>query len=130
VTIDGLSIWKGPYGRIVAIDLNTGEHLWTIPNGEASASVRNHALLQGLNVPDPGRSGHAAMLVTPTMLMATGLTGDDKAALFAIDKKTGRRIGQVVTPARGEYGIMTYLHGGKQYVILSVDGGFTALALP
>jgi glucose dehydrogenase len=129
-TIDGLSIWKGPYGRIVAIDLNTGEHIWTIPNGEAPAAVRNHALLQGLNVPDPGRSGHAAMLVTPTMLMATGMTSDDKAALFAIDKKTGRRIGQVITPARGEYGIMTYMHGGKQYVVLSVDGGFTALALP
>jgi glucose dehydrogenase len=29
--LDGLSIWKGPYGRIVAIDLNSGEHLWTIP---------------------------------------------------------------------------------------------------
>ena len=129
-SIDGLPIWKGPHGRIVAIDLNTGEHLWTIPNGEASASIRNHPLVQGLNVPDPGRSGHSAMLVTSTLLMATGLTGDDKPHLFAIDKKTGRRVGQVATPARGEYGIMTYMHGGKQYVVLSVDGGFTALALP
>jgi quinoprotein glucose dehydrogenase len=43
VGIDGLSIWKGPYGRIVAIDLNTGEHLWTIPNGEAPEQIRNHA---------------------------------------------------------------------------------------
>jgi quinoprotein glucose dehydrogenase len=129
-SIDGLPIWKGPYGRIVAIDLNTGEHLWTIPNGEAPTAVRNHALLQGLNVPDPGRSGHSAMLATSTLLMATGLTADDKPHLFAIDKKTGRRVGQVATPARGEYGIMTYMHGGKQYVVLSIDGGYTALALP
>jgi quinoprotein glucose dehydrogenase len=129
-TIDGLSIWKGPYGRIVAIDLNTGEHLWTIANGEAPEQIRNHPLLQGLNVPDPGRGGHAAMLVTSTLLMATGLTSDNTPHLFAIDKKTGQRVGKVATPARGEYGIMTYMHGGKQYVVLSVDGGYTALALP
>ena len=129
-SIDGLSIWKGPYGRIVAIDLNTGEHLWTIPNGEAADGVRNHPLLKGLKVPDPGRSGHSAMLATPTMLMATGLTSDNQAHLFAIDKKTGRRLGRVPTPQIGEYGIMTYMHGGKQYVVLPVNGGYVALALP
>jgi quinoprotein glucose dehydrogenase len=130
INIDGLPIWKGPYGRIVAIDLNSGEHLWTIANGEAPDVIRNHALLQGLNVPDPGRSGHSAMLVTSTLLMATGLTSDNTPHLFAIDKKTGQRVGKVATPARGEYGIMTYMHGGKQYVVLSIDGGYTALALP
>jgi quinoprotein glucose dehydrogenase len=70
------------------------------------------------------------MLATPTMLMATGLSSDNTPHLFAIDKKTGQRIGQVATPQRGEYGIMTYMHGGKQYVVLSIDGGYTALALP
>jgi quinoprotein glucose dehydrogenase len=128
--LEGLSIWKGPYGRIVAIDLNTGEHLWTIPNGEAPPNVRNHPLLAGLNVPDQGRSGHSAMLVTPTMLMATGQTADNKPHLFAIDKKTGKRLGKVETPDLGRYGIMTYMHGGKQYVVLPVDGGYTALSLP
>jgi glucose dehydrogenase len=128
--LDGLSIWKGPYGRIVAIDLNSGEHLWTIPNGDAPTATRNHPLLRGLNVPDPGRSGHSAMLVTSTLLFATGQTADDKPHLFAIDKKTGKRVAAVPTPARGEYGIMTYMHGGKQYIVLPVDGGYTALALP
>ena len=129
-TIDGLSIWKGPYGRIVAIDLNTGEHLWTIPNGEAPTDVVNHPLLRGLNVPDPGRAGHSAMMVTSTLLFATGQTSDGQAQLFAIDKKTGRRVAKVPTPARGEYGIMTYMHAGKQYIVLPVDGGYTAVALP
>jgi quinoprotein glucose dehydrogenase len=115
-SIEGLSIWKGPYGRIVAIDLNTGEHLWTVPNGEAPANVRNHPLLKGLNVPDPGRTGHA--------------TSDNTPHLFAIDKRTGRRVGQVATPRRGQYGIMTYMHAGKQYVVLPVAGGYIALALP
>ncbi len=125
-----LSIWKGPYGRIVAIDLNTGEHLWVIPNGEAPDGIRNHPLLKGLNVPDPGRNGHAALLATPTLLMATGFTSDNQPHLFAIDKKTGRRVGKVATRERGEYGIMTYTHGGKQYVVLPINGGYIALALP
>jgi quinoprotein glucose dehydrogenase len=129
-SIDGLSIWKGPYGRIVAIDLNTGEHLWAIPNGEAPDGVRNHPLLKGLKVPDPGRSGHSAMLATPSMLLATGLTSDNRAHLFAIDKKSGKRLAQVPTPQIGEYGIMTYMHNGKQYVVLPVSGGYIALALP
>jgi len=128
--IDGLSIWKGPYGRITAIDLNTGEHLWAIPNGEAPPNTRNHPLLAGLDVPDPGRSGHSAMLVTSTLLMATGLTSDNTPHLFAIDKRTGRRVAQVATPSLGQYGIMTYMHSGRQYVVLPVAGGYTTLALP
>jgi quinoprotein glucose dehydrogenase len=129
-SIDGLSVWKGPYGRIVAIDLNTGNHLWTIPNGEAPESVRNHPLLRGLNVPDPGRSGHSAMMVTSTLLFATGFTADNRPHLFAIDKRTGRRVAQVPTPELGRYGIMTYMHQGKQYIVLPIDGGYTSLALP
>jgi glucose dehydrogenase len=70
------------------------------------------------------------MLVTSTLLFATGQTADDKPHLFAIDKKTGKRVAAVPTPARGEYGIMTYMHAGKQYIVLPIDGGYTALALP
>jgi quinoprotein glucose dehydrogenase len=70
------------------------------------------------------------MLATSTLLMATGLTADNTAHLFAIDKKTGKRVGQVATRLRGEYGIMTYMHQGKQYVVLPVRNGYIALALP
>ncbi len=134
--IDGLSIWKGPVGRISAIDLNTGEYLWVIPNGDAPQAeqdaIRNHPLLQGVEgVPvNNGRGGHAALLTTPTMLMATGQAADNTPQLFGIDKRTGERIGAVATPARGAYGIMTYMHEGKQFVVLPVPGGYTALALP
>ena len=87
-------------------------------------------MLKGLKVADPGRNGHAALLATPTLLMATGFTSDNRPHLFAIDKKTGRRVGKVATRERGEYGIMTYMHGGKQYVVLPINGGYIALALP
>jgi hypothetical protein len=39
-------------------------------------------------------------------------------------------VGQVPTPAMGQYGLMTYLHQGKQYIVLPKNGGYTALALP
>lgn len=32
----GLPMFKPPYSRITAIDLNTGEHLWMKPNGPGS----------------------------------------------------------------------------------------------
>jgi quinoprotein glucose dehydrogenase len=128
--LDGLSIWKGPYGRITAIDLNTGDHLWVIPHGDAPDNVNGHPLLQGLNVPNPGRSGHSAMMVTSTLLFATGSTSDNQPHLFAIDKRTGERLGKVRTPAMGQYGLMSYMHQGRQYIVLPVTGGYTALALP
>jgi quinoprotein glucose dehydrogenase len=128
-------IFKGPVGRIVAIDMNTGEHLWTIPHGDTAQEVqdafRNNPLLKGVKVDTNwGRPGHAAMMATPTLLFATGSSADSKAHLFGIDKKTGRRVGAVPTPEMGGYGLMTYMHQGKQYVMLPVNGGYTALALP
>jgi quinoprotein glucose dehydrogenase len=128
------SIFKGPLGRIVAIDMNTGNHLWTIPHGdmaqEQQDAFRNNPLLKGVNVDTNwGRSGHAAMAATPTLLFATGMTADNRPHLFGIDKKTGKRVGAVPTPSLGGYGLMTYLHQGKQYVVIPIDGGYVAMTL-
>jgi quinoprotein glucose dehydrogenase len=128
-------IFKGPVGRITAIDVNTGEHLWMIPHGDMSQeqqdAFRANPLLKGVNVDTNwGRPGHAALLATSTLLMASGQTADNRPHLFGIDKKTGRRVGAVPTPEMGQYGLMTYAHNGKQYVVLPVDGGYTTLALP
>jgi quinoprotein glucose dehydrogenase len=128
-------LFKGPLGRITAIDMNTGEHLWMVPNGDMAAeqqeAFRNNPLLKGVNVDTNwGRRGTAAMMATPTLLFATGATADNKSHLFAIDKRTGKRVGAVATPRIGQYGLMTYLHQGKQYVVLPRNGGYTTLALP
>jgi quinoprotein glucose dehydrogenase len=127
-------LFKGPLGRIVAIDMNTGEHLWMIPHGDMNAkqqeAFRNNPMLKGMNVnTNWGRRGHAAMAASSTLLFATGMTADDKPHLFAIDKKTGKRIGQVPTERVGTYGLMTYMHNGKQYIVMPRNGGYTALAL-
>lgn len=128
-------LFKGPLGKVVAIDMNTGEHLWMIPHGDMAQrdqeNFRNNPLLKGLNIDTNwGRRGHPALAATSTLLLATGQTADNRPHLFGIDKKTGKRVGQVPTPRLGQYGLMTYLHQGKQYVVLPVTGGYTAVALP
>ena len=128
-------LFKGPVGRITAIDLNTGEHLWVVPHGDMDMkqqeAFRNNPMLKGMNVDTNwGRRGHAAMAATSTLLLATGQTADNQPHLFAIDKKTGKRVGAIGTPRLGTYGLMTYLHQGKQYVVVPMNGGYAAYALP
>ena len=48
---DDLPLVKPPYGRITAIDMNSGEHLWMAPNGDGT---RNHPRLRHLNLPPLG----------------------------------------------------------------------------
>jgi quinoprotein glucose dehydrogenase len=128
-------IFKGPFGKIVAIDMNTGEHLWKIPHGDMAArdqeNFKNNPLLKGVNVDTNwGRRGHPALAATSTLLLASGQTADNRPHLFAIDKKTGKRVGAVATPRLGQYGLMTYMHQGKQYIVVPMSGGYATLALP
>ncbi len=129
-------IFKGPSGRLVAIDMNTGEHLWMTPHGDSPTTqqeaMRANPLLKGVPNLDTnwGRRGHAALAATPTLLFATGQTADNRPHLFALDNKTGKRVGAVATPRLGAYGLMTYIHAGKRYIVMPVNGGYTALTLP
>ena len=129
-------IFKGPLGRITAIDMNTGEHLWMIPHGDtpttAQEAFRKNPLLQGVKNLDTnwGRRGTAALAATSSLLFTAAQAADNRPMLFAIDKKTGKRVGAVATPRLGQYGLMTYVHQGKQYIVLPVNGGYTAMTLP
>jgi glucose dehydrogenase len=135
-SVDGLPMWKGPDGRIIAIDVNTGEHIWTIPNGEAPQEaqdfIRNHPLLRGVpNVEyNRGRSGHSAMVVTPNLLLASGQLADNQPVLFAIDKMTGERVGTIEIPGQTRYGMSSWEHNGHQYVIIQLQDGLAAYGLP
>ena len=134
--IEGLSIWKGPVGRITAIDMNSGEHLWMVPNGdtpqEEQDAIRNHPLLQGVDnvLINRGRQRQSVMVATPTLLFSAGQTADDTWNLFAIDKRTGERVGSVELPGSTRYGMSSWVHEGKQYIIIQLTDGLAALALP
>ena len=128
----GLPIWKPPYSRIIAIDMTTGEFLWETPNGDTPEFIRNHPALRGMTIPPTGQTVHAVMMPTKTLLFTA--PGVD-AVLYALDKKTGRRLATVKLPAPGQYGMMGYLHRGRQHVVVQVGspthpGSLVALRLP
>jgi quinoprotein glucose dehydrogenase len=127
---DGLNMFKPPYSRITAIDMNTGDHLWWIPVGETPDQVLNHPDLQGMDIPNTGYGLRVAqMAVTPTLLIYAGNVSDGTPTLFAVDKATGETLAQVEAPAQTNYGIMTYVHEGKQYIMLQTGPSLTAMAL-
>ncbi|MBF8288296.1 MAG: hypothetical protein HW381_1404, partial [Candidatus Rokubacteria bacterium] len=130
---EGLPIWKPPYSRIVAIDMNTGEHLWAMPNGDTPERIRNHPALKGLNLPNTGQQSHPVIMATKTLLITA--PGGTDSVLHALDKKTGKRLATVTLPAPGQYGMMTYLHEGRQYIVVQImsathPGSLVALRLP
>jgi quinoprotein glucose dehydrogenase len=130
----GLPLFKPPYGRITAIDMNTGEHLWWIPNGETPAAIRDHPALEDVDVGNTGEDAHATAMVTKSLLMY-GRGRGAEPIFHAVDKRTGEEIGRVEIPAPTYTAPMTYMHEGKQYIVLSIGGAdhpgsFAALALP
>jgi len=127
---DGLNIFKPPYSRITAIDMNTGEHLWWIPVGETPDAVLNHPDLQGMDIPNTGYGLRVAqMVVTPNLLIYAGNISDGTPTIFAVDKATGETLAQVEAPADSNYGMMTYIHEGRQYIMLQTGPKLTAMAL-
>ena len=137
----GLPIVKPPYGRITAIDLNSGDHLWMVPNANTPDWIKNHPALKGVNVPPTGRYEHVGLLVTKTLVFAgegAGLfavaPGSGGPMFRALDKRSGATIFEFKLPANQSSIPMTYLAGGKQYIVVGagavgVPGEFVALTL-
>jgi quinoprotein glucose dehydrogenase len=128
ITVQGLPLIKPPYGRITAIDLNNGTLAWQVPHGDTPDVVRNHPLLKGLDLPRTGRgNGRIGTLVTKTLVIAgeAGFATTEKgrgAKLRAYDKSTGKDVGDVFMPAPQTGSPMTYMHKGKQYIVVAISG--------
>jgi quinoprotein glucose dehydrogenase len=128
LSVMGLPLVKPPWGRITAIDLNKGEIVWQIAHGESPDAVRNQPALKGLNIPRTGRPGRIGTLVTKTLVIAgeagffTTATGQRGAMLRAYDKATGQDVGAVYMPAPQTGSPMTYMHNGKQYIVVAISG--------
>ena len=138
--IDGLPIIKPPYGRIVAIDLNRGEHVWSAVNGDGP---REHPLLKDLHLPPLGTASRPTALVTRTLLFigdGSNVFGGTHPSMWsrkfrAYDKANGTVIWETDLPAGTTSGPMTYLAKGKQYIVVPIGGRdepaeWIALALP
>ena len=131
----GLPMHKPPWSKITAIDLNTGDHAFDVPVGSPPDRITRHPALRDLDLSDTSGVGRAIMMVTKSLLFATeGQNGP--AVLNAHDKRTGEKLGSIDMPAPGMYGMMTYLHEGRQFIVVqigqggSVPGSLAAFALP
>lgn len=118
----GLPLLKPPYGTITAIDLNTGDHLWQIPNGDTPANIRNHPALEGVELPVTGKAAHATVLVTSTLMMYGEGRGGEPL-FHAVDKRTGETLASVELPAPTNTAPMTFMHDGVQYIVAAIGGG-------
>ncbi len=141
LNVMGLPLLKPPYGRITALDLNKGDIMWQIAHGETPDNVRNNPALKGLTIPRTGRAGVIGVLTTKTLVIAgeagyfTNSSGVRGALLHAYNKATGADAGAVYIPAPQTGSPMTYMLGGKQYLVLAIGGGnyageFVAFKLP
>ena len=125
----GLPLVKPPYGSISAISLDRGEILWQIAHGDTPDNVRNNPALKGLTIPRTGQAGIVGTLVTKTLLISgepqvTAAAGHPLGALLrAYDKATGKDVGGVLMPAQQTGSPMTYMHDGKQYIVVAIGGG-------
>jgi len=124
----GVPIIKPPYGRITAIDLNSGDQLWMIPNGQPPDDIRNNPALKGIDTSKFGNPERALLLATKTLLFsadATGLTpvnGSYASTFRALDKKTGDTVFELKLPSHATGVPMTYSAKGKQYIVVAVGG--------
>jgi glucose dehydrogenase len=148
----GLPLFKPPYGRVTAIDLNRGDHRWMVANGDGP---RNHPAIRHLNLPPLGNPGRAAPVVTRTLLFigegspvmaqhGSRLPPDMPREISpgygghgfkALDKATGQTLWRIELPAGTTGAPITYMFEGKQYVVVAVgDVGrpveWVALSLP
>ena len=131
----GLPLWKPPYTRMTAIDMNRGEHAWMIPTGRGDR-IRNHPMLRDLDLPPVGGdAGRGGPLLTKTLLIhaltAGGTTNGPR--LVAYDKATGAERASIDLPAGALGAPMTYMLDGNQYIAVTVGGevsGLIAFRLP
>ena len=143
LTVQGLPIYKPPYGVLSAINLDRGEIMWQVPAGDTPDNIRNAPVLRGITIPKTGQPGVSGVGLMNTKTLV--VMGDPQvtttpehprgAMLRAYDKATGKEVGAVLMAAPQSGSPMTYMVDGKQYIVVAISGGsysgeYVAYSLP
>lgn len=115
----GLPLLKPPYSTITAIDMNRGEILWQVPNGDRAPNVENNPALEGIDLPPLGGGGRHPIVATPNFLVHAQ-NYQDGPLLVARDKATGEELGSIEIPARAIAAPIMYQAAGNQYLVIAV----------
>ena len=126
---DGYPAVAPPWGSLNAIDLNTGRYLWKIPFGE----------YPDLADKSTGSENYGGPILTDGGVLFIGATLYDKK-IRAFDPRDGRLLWQAILPYAGNATPITYMAGGRQFVLIQADNArdkksergaaYVAFALP
>jgi quinoprotein glucose dehydrogenase len=129
---DGYPAVAPPWGTLNAIDLNTGEYIWTIPLGE-------YPELTSKGFKGTGTENYGGPIVTAGGLVFIGATIFDNK-FRAFDKSNGQLLWETTLPFAGNATPATYQVNGRQFVVIAAGGGknrkspsggvYVAFALP
>ncbi len=113
---------RPPFGRLSAVDLATGKLIWSQPLGTA----RNVGPLgMASHLPFTlGTLNFGGSVVTGSGLTFIGAATDEY--LRAYETATGRLLWESKLPAGGHATPMTYMAGGRQFVVIAAGGNSIA----
>lgn len=113
--------YKPPWGRLEAIDANTGEVKWAAPLGLFEDLPKDRQVL--------GNSGSAGPTVTAGGLVFVGATNDKRFRAF--NSSTGAQLWEAILGGNANANPISYRgRSGKQYVAVNAGGTIAAFALP
>jgi quinoprotein glucose dehydrogenase len=95
-----------PWGTLSAINTDTGELAWQVPLGEFG--------------PFKGSPNLGGPISTATGLVFIGAAFDGYFRAF--ETKTGKELWKAKLPASARSTPMTFVHKGRQYVVISAGG--------
>lgn len=111
---DGYPAIEPPWGTLNAIDLNTGQYLWSVPLGE-------YPELVAAGQAPTGTENYGGPLLTASRLLFIGATIYDRK-FRAFDARSGRILWQTVLPYAGVATPISYAIDGRQYVVIAASG--------
>ena len=120
-----LPLLRPPWGRITAINLNTGKIQWVIANGDTPQDIKTHEKLREISLPRTGHDDRAGLLVTKSLLFAgegSGLyatSGRAGTKFRAHDKLTGEIIAEIDLGLSQTGVPMTYALNGQQFIVVA-----------
>ena len=110
---NGLPAISPPWGTLHAIDLNSGDYLWSIPFGETMS-------LKEKGFPQTGTENYGGAIVTENGLLFIGATKDGYFRAF--NKKNGKLLWEYKLPAAAFATPAMYEVNGKQYIAIACGG--------
>lgn len=116
-TANNVPLFKPPYGRITAIDMASGNHVWMTPVGTGFESLPE---LAGLDIGILGVPRRIFVAVTEHLLLASqeGNENSQEPLLRAYDLETGELIGTVPLPAHPMGTLSVYEVNDQVFVVL------------